>query len=361
MEFNVSQSNANLKLAYPSIQTQCSLDSGVNKKTIHILHVDDDISILEVTKQILEMEIDFKVDTATSAAEATKRKLRQKYDAISSDYEMPTKNGLQFLKDLREQSDETPFIMFTGKGREEVVIKALNLGADGYVNKQGDPETVYGELAHNIRTIVEKTRAEKALQDSEAKYSAFIAQARDGVLIIQECVLEFANEALAKILGYSLAEIEKKPFINFVAPESRDLIAQRVEARIAGLYVPSLYEAKLLRKDDTIIEVEVSGSLIQYGGKPADLGIVRDITERKRAEEKIQISEEKYRNLFEQATDVICTHDLEGKITSVNRAIEDYGFRRDEFVGRNFFEVVSKEYWSMLDFSFVLNSAGKVR
>ena len=359
MECSVSQSEIGPTIVNLSSQTQSSLDAVDSKKTISILHVDDDRSILEVSKQILETENDFKVDTATSVAEATERKSHQKYDAIISDYEMPSKNGLQFLKDLREQSDETPFIMFTGKGREEVVIKALNLGADGYVNKQGDPETVYGELAHNIRTVVEKTRAEKALQDSEAKYSALMRQARDGVLIIQEQVLEFANEALAKILGYSLCEIEKKPFTDFVAPESQDLIAQRVKARLAGLNVPSFYEAKLLRKDGTTIDVELSGSLIQYGDKPADLGIVRDITERKRAEEKIRISEEKYRNLFEQATDVICTHDLEGTITSVNRAIEDYGFHRDEFVGRNILEVVSKEYWPTLTSQLYLIAQAK--
>jgi PAS domain S-box-containing protein len=348
MEYSASQSTIHPIIISASTKTQNNDSSGNNKQKMHILHVDDDKSILEMSKQILEAENDFQVDTAASVAEAIERISRQKYEAIISDYEMPTKDGLQFLKDLREQFNETPFIMFTGKGREEVVIKALNLGADGYVNKQGDPETVYGELAHDIRTVVEKTRAEKALQDSEAKYSALIRQARDGVIIIQDQLLEFVNEALAKILGYSICEIEKKPFINFVAPESRDLIAQRVKARLAGLYVPSLYEAKLLGKDGNIVDVELSGTVIQYGCKPADLGIVRDITERKKAEEKIRISEGRYRNLFENARDIICTHDLEGKITSANKAVENNGFLRDEIIGRNILEIVSKDYWSKL-------------
>ncbi len=141
---------------------------------------------MQVSKQILQLENDFEVDTVTSAAEAFERITQQKYDVIVSDYEMPIKDGLQFLKEIREQFIDTPFIMFTGKGREEVVIKALNLGADGYVNKQGDTETIYSELVHNIRTAVEKVRAERALQDSEAKYSALMNQARDGVLIIQD-------------------------------------------------------------------------------------------------------------------------------------------------------------------------------
>jgi PAS domain S-box-containing protein len=329
-------------------QIKNSSSSNRNKEIIHILHLDDDRSILEVSKQILQLEDNFEVDIVTSASEAIERIALQKYDVIVSDYEMPIKDGLQFLKEIREQFDDTPFIMFTGKGREEVVIKALNLGANGYVNKQGDTQTIYSELAHNIRTAVEKVRTERALEDSEAKNSAIMSQARDGVLIIQDQTLEFANEALAKILGYPVCEIEKKPFINFVAPQSRDLIAQRVKARIAGLNVPSFYEAKLLRKDGTEIDVELSGSIIQYGGEPADLGVVRDITERKKAEEKIRISEEKYRTLFEQAKDVIYTHDLEGKITTANIAIENYGFHREEIIGKNVLEMVPKQYWSKL-------------
>ncbi len=218
MECSTGQSGIYSALSDLGSKTQSSVDSVDDKKKIRILHVDDDRCLLDVAKQILETETDFEVDMATSVAEAKERKCLKRYDVIISDYEMPTTNGLQFLKELREQFDETPFIMFTGRGREEVVIKALNFGADGYVNKQGDPETVYGELAHDIRTMAEKTRAEKALQDSEAKYSALITQARDGVLIIQEKRLDFANESLAKILGYSLSEMEKEPFINFVAP-----------------------------------------------------------------------------------------------------------------------------------------------
>lgn len=64
------------------------------------------------------------------------------------------------MKELRENGNDIPFIMFTGKGREEVAIRALNLGADLYFNKVGDPETVYGELAHGIHQAVEIKRAE---------------------------------------------------------------------------------------------------------------------------------------------------------------------------------------------------------
>ncbi len=331
-----------------SIVETPSHESADPKKTMHLLHVDDDNSILMIVKEILETEGNFKVDTASSATEAKEKMANQKYAAIISDYEMPIENGLQFLEELRKQSNEIPFIIFTGKGREEIVIKALNLGADGYVNKQGNPETVYGELMHNVRLAVEKSRAEEALRDSEAKYSAVVNKAKDGVFIIREQLLEYTNESLAKMLGYSVSEMEKQPFIKFFPPETRESIAQRAKARFAGQGVPSFYESKLQCNDGTTKDIELSGTLIQYGGKPADIGIIRDITERKKAEEKIRLSEEKYRSLVENARDIIATHDLNGQITSANRAVEKYGFEIDTATGRNIRELIPKEYWPLI-------------
>ena len=121
-------------------------------------------------KTILVMENNFEIDNASSVDEAFKKMEQQTYDAIVSDYEMPQKNGLEFLKELREQKNEIPFIFFTGKGREEVAVKALNLGADRYINKNGSPETVYCELADAINKTVERKKSRELLAESESKY-----------------------------------------------------------------------------------------------------------------------------------------------------------------------------------------------
>ena len=113
---------------------------------LRVLHVDDDDCFLKVSKQILELEAKIKVETATSVYEAFKKLKQFHYDVVVSDYEMPGKNGLQFLEELKKIAKSPPFILFTGKGREEVAAKALNLGAFRYLNKYGDPETVYAEL-----------------------------------------------------------------------------------------------------------------------------------------------------------------------------------------------------------------------
>jgi len=135
-----------------------------NKKSvIRVLHVDDDSSIREISKQILMDMGNFEIDSACCVDEAFQKLNAKNYDVIISDYEMPQKDGLQFLQELRERHNFIPFIMFTGKGREEVAIKALNYGADQYLNKTGDPETVYCELSHNIRVAVERKESKKAI------------------------------------------------------------------------------------------------------------------------------------------------------------------------------------------------------
>jgi signal transduction histidine kinase len=136
---------------------------------IRVLHVDDDPFILEVSKQILEYEGNFQVETAFSVDQALKKMSSQSFDAIVSDYEMPQKTGLQFLEQIRAQKNEIAFVMFTGRGREEVAVKALNLGADRYINKNGDPEAVYCELRYAITKIVERKKARRMLINDAKK------------------------------------------------------------------------------------------------------------------------------------------------------------------------------------------------
>jgi PAS domain S-box-containing protein len=135
--------------------------------------------------------------------------------------------------------------------------------------------------------ITEQRRAEQALRESEEKYSAVVNQAKDGVVLIQDNIIQFVNKASADTVGYTVDEMQNTPYINYVAPESRAMVAARVEARLAGEEVPEVYEARILHKDGTVIDAELSANVIQYAGKRTDVGIIRNITERKRAEEMI--------------------------------------------------------------------------
>ena len=131
-----------------------------------ILYVDDEPMLLELGKLFLERTGQCYVDTVSSAPQALNQLDSEPYDAIISDYEMPGMNGIEFLKTVRTSGNQLPFILFTGRGREEVVIQALNEGADFYLQKGGDPKPQFTELYHKIRQAVQQRHAEESLRQA---------------------------------------------------------------------------------------------------------------------------------------------------------------------------------------------------
>ena len=174
--------------------------------------------------------------------------------------------------------------------------------------------------ARLIGELVERKQTEQALRESEEKYSAAVQKAKDGVIIIQHRTLQFVNAAMADLLGYSTGEAEQTPFANYLVPEERAKVAARVDARLAGEDVPRIYETKLLHKDGTAVNVELSATAIQYRGNPADVVIVRDITERKQAEEALRTSEGFLSNIIDQSPYPMWIADGQGTLVRLNQA-----------------------------------------
>jgi len=110
------------------------------EQQISVMHVDDNEDFRIISKRHLEQHGSFQIETVSSVKEAKQKISQKQYDAIISDYQMPEKTVLDFLKELRDNGNEVPFILFTGECREEVAIEALNFGADRYFNKNETPK-----------------------------------------------------------------------------------------------------------------------------------------------------------------------------------------------------------------------------
>jgi len=119
-----------------------------------VLCVDNDPDFLFIQKELLAKEKGFVVETAISVKDALDLLDKKRFDVIVSDYQMPITDGLQFLESLRKSGNNIPFIVLTGKSREEIVIKSLNLGADRYIRKGIDTEAMNVELINTIKTKV---------------------------------------------------------------------------------------------------------------------------------------------------------------------------------------------------------------
>ncbi|MDD1723632.1 MAG: response regulator [Methanospirillum sp.] len=129
-----------------------------------VLHVDDEPVICDLTRHCLEKNGRFKVDVVNSAEEALNLIKTGSYSCIISDYEMPCMNGLDFLKAIREIDSEIPFILFSGRGREAVIIDAINTGADFYIQKGGDAKALFAELNHKVEYAIEQRNTRLALK-----------------------------------------------------------------------------------------------------------------------------------------------------------------------------------------------------
>lgn len=130
---------------------------------IHLLYVDDEPALLEIGKAYLERSGDIFCDTAITPRIAIQKLKEKTYDAIISDFQMPDMDGIEFLKYVRLKCGDVPFIIFTGRGREEVVIQALNNGADFYLQKGGDPVSQFVELEHNVKQAFNRFKAEEKI------------------------------------------------------------------------------------------------------------------------------------------------------------------------------------------------------
>ncbi|HWQ66034.1 MAG TPA: response regulator [Methanospirillum sp.] len=151
---------------------------------ITILLVDDQEVLLDITRLFLEKGGDITVDTALSAHDAIEMLSAKKYDAIVSDYEMPSMDGIEFLKTIKRQGVEKPFIIFTGRSREEIVIEALNSGADFYLQKGSEPKVQFAELRNMIQQAVMRKRIEEALLQSETNYRTLVESTEDSIYMV---------------------------------------------------------------------------------------------------------------------------------------------------------------------------------
>lgn len=176
-----------------------------------ILLVDDEPALLELAVRYLaEMEPD-QVLTARSVDEARVILSAKRVDAIVSDYEMPGTDGIAFLRELRISGNTTPFIIFTGRGREVVAMQALNFGADFYLQKGGDPVAEFYELRNMIEKAVERRRAvdearalAERVEHQAQVLDEILSSIPDPVLIMDpEGFITYANLIGAKVLGFS--------------------------------------------------------------------------------------------------------------------------------------------------------------
>jgi PAS domain S-box-containing protein/putative nucleotidyltransferase with HDIG domain len=185
--------------------------------------------------------------------------------------------------------------------------------------------------------------AEDALRESEEKYRILFENASEAIFVAQDGKVVFFNPTTAIVTGYSNKEFVSRPFVDFIHQDDRNMVMERYVRRLNGEDIPRRYSFRILHKNGGFRWVELDTVLINWKGRPATLNFLTDITERKRVEETLQKSEERYRSLVENADEAILVIQ-DGIIKFVNtRAIESFGYSVQEFLSIPVFELVHPE------------------
>jgi PAS domain S-box-containing protein len=314
---------------------------------MQVLLVDDEPELAGVAKHFLESRKLMQVTCVESAEAALDLLEHREFQAIVSDYQMPRMNGIEFLKAIRAGGSRIPFILFTGRGREEVVIEALNSGADFYLQKGGDPRAQFAELGHKLRAAVAKHAAENEVRDQRARLEALIDSSDRAIFSVDTnyryTAFNSYHREVMKVLYGADIEIGKSILECQTVEVDRKKAKANLDQALSGhRHVDSAFSGEdprtrqeflvshtpIRTSDGTIVGVAV------YADRVTDIG---------RVNEELEETRRRFDSLFAAYNEGVALHNLvynDGKavdyrILEVNQAYEKIvGISRDAAVGK---------------------------
>jgi PAS domain S-box-containing protein len=238
----------------------------------------------------------------------------------------PTEIGKCPITDLQQEVNLSERVLINANGKRIPIMKSVT-----QVTLQGR-----AYLLESFIDITDRKQAEKELKESEEKYHNLVERANDGIIIVQDTIVKFANQRMAELDGSSVEQIVGTPFTDHVHPDELPRLMENYQRRMAGENISAVYETVLQRQDGSLIPSELNAGVIIYQRRPANLIIIRDITERKQAEKEVRDVKKSLENIFKVSPDIIMLTDAEGNITSINTAAEKLlGYSPDELVEKH--------------------------
>lgn len=250
--------------------------------------------------------------------------------------------------DYREKAEERMKALLKGEAHlsqnEYKIIRKD--GEERCVLSSGSKITYDGKPAVLITSmdITEWKKVENALMESEEKFRALADATPNIIFVYRDNRLLYVNPAAVSASEYSEEELLTLNFIDIIHPDYHHVLKEGIKARMEGHRGLRHYELKAIKKTGEERWLDVSANFISYGGSPAGIATCMDITERKRAEEALRESEDRYRGIVETAEEGIATHEPDGTISYVNQHMADMlGYSREEIIGRSSLDFVDDE------------------
>lgn len=288
---------------------------------VRILHVDDEPGFGEMVATYLERERDaFDVVTATSAREDLERLVDAPgaVDCIVSDYDMSGMDGLEFLETVREERPDLPFVLFTGRGSEEIASEAISLGVTDYLQKETGTEQ-YQVLANRVENAVEAYRAERRLERSEKCYQNLVENSPAGIVLhTPEDGILFANDAAAEVYGADdPRDLLDVSALDLVHPADAGKIKRCQQRSLEGEALEPL-ELRFVSFDGETRYLTVASMPATYEGERVVQSVLTDVTEQRRAEQELREEREFTERALNALDDVFSVSDPSGQLQRWN-------------------------------------------
>ena len=319
------------------------------KNLVRVLLADDDEEDYILTKHLFDDFKDgrYKLEWTADGKKTLESMKSEGHDVYLVDYRMGEFNGLEIIRKAVALGCTAPIILLTGQGDKEVDFKAQQAGAADYVVK-GELTAVL--LERVIRYSLQHARTLEKMQSSEAKFRSVIESASDAIFLVNDNgKITLWNKAAEDIFGYSEEEILGRPAVLLMGEKYAIRAVERgLQKTLRNILAPmsgQTIEATGRRRDKSEFPLELAGSISNTNTGFFYTAIIRDITDRKKADESLRESEERYRDLFENANDTIYIHDLEGNFLSVNQTgTKVLGYSREEALKLSLADVIVPEH-----------------
>lgn len=297
---------------------------------IHVLHVEDDPLFAEMAGEFIKRQDErFILETALTAEEALDRLRTNQIHCVVSDFDMPGKNGIELLEAIREEYPNLPFILFTGRGSEEIAAEAITAGVTDYLQK-GSDSSRYAILAQRITNAVQAAMAEKELQET-------LSRVTDAVYTVDtDWRITYVNEGTEEIMGPKEEILGENLWEQF--PEAAEgVIWEKFHAAM---------ETQEPKSFEVFYEpLDLWAAATAY---PSPTGLTvyfQDITEQKEQNLQLQRERNRFQAVFEKATDAMVIADDDGRYLDANpQAAELFGLDREELIGQTIREFAPDDY-----------------